>query len=312
MAWRNIIITQQCKISAKLEILIVQTADDLHEIPLVDVDSIMIQTTRAVITTHALSECLKRDIKVICCDEKSMPVGEITPYYSNDSRVSYINTQIKWGKAKQELLWQQIVREKISHQALVLDVLHRKDATALRELAQSVQPGDPDNREAVAAHMYFPRLFSYEFRRSDGLNPLNALLDYGYSLLLSETARQVCANGYLTEIGIHHDSDQNPFNLACDLMEPFRPYIDLTVSGLKEPELTPHTKNYLISTMLKQLPDRNTTLTQSISVFVRDCLRFLSDKRKEIPHLGFFEQEKSSISSNYSDGSEIQDGDENK
>lgn len=290
MGWRNVVITQHCKVSSKFNTLIVQTSDDIHEIPLADINELLLQTTRAVITTHALSECLGRDIKVIYCDEKSMPIGESTPYYSNNTRVTNLKRQIRWQSSRKDLLWQQIVKEKIGHQALTLASCHCDDAGTIASLAKDVRPGDSDNREAVAAHMYFPRLFTYEFTRSDGLNPVNALLDYGYSLLLSATARQICADGYLTELGIHHNNDQNPFNLACDLMEPFRPYMDCLIFGLDDRVLSPKTKQILIKSLLSPQKDKRGTISRQILLFVQQSLRYLSRETEALPHLGFVEE----------------------
>lgn len=288
MAWRNIVITKHSKISAKMNHLVILTDDDSFQLPLDDVAIIVVETTRAVITTHAMSECLARNIKLIFCDSKGSPIGESLPYKINTNRVANIRKQFQWDQKLKDMLWQRIVQEKITHQAYVLSEIDCEDAEAVRKLASVVTAGDMDNREAVAAHMYFPRLFTYEFVRGDDSNPVNALLNYGYSIILSETCRQVAQYGYLSELGIHHDNDKNPFNLACDLMEPFRPYADKRIYELEEKELNPETKVKLVELLRDEIPEQNTNLSHLIELYVRDSLRYLDGSGK-LPELGFIQ-----------------------
>lgn len=287
MAWRNVVVTKHCKISTKMKLLVVQTDDDIIQIPIDDIGIVMIATTQAVITANAMAMLLKKDVKVVFCDDRHMPIGETNPYETEFSRRSCIVRQMSWKEDRKALLWQRVVQEKIAHQVAVL----RKncacpDIEKMEGLVSAVCPGDPDNREAVAAHMYFPRLFTYEFVRSNDDNEINGLLNYGYAVLLSEVSRKIAEIGYLTEFGIHHDSEKNPFNLACDLMEPFRPFVDEKVFEMEERSLDSAAKDELVRLMRIDLPDFGTALTQLINVFVRDALRYLSEGDC-LPTLGF-------------------------
>lgn len=287
MAWRNVVVTKHCKVSVKMKLLVVQTDNDIVQIPIDDIGTLMIATTRAVLTTSAVATLLKKDVKIVFCDDRHMPVGETNPYETESSRRSCIIQQMSWSEERKALLWQRVIQEKIAHQVTVLKKnCVCPDMGKMKSLVSSVRPGDPDNREAVAAHMYFPRLFSYEFTRSNDDIEINGLLNYGYSIILSEVSRKIAEIGYLTEFGIHHDSEKNPFNLACDLMEPFRPFVDAKVLELKEHSLDSEVKNELVRLMRTDLPDFGTTLTQLINVFVRDSLRYLSDGGC-LPELGF-------------------------
>lgn len=287
MAWRNVVVTQHCKISVKMKLLIVQTDDELFQFPIDDIGMLMVATTHAVITSNAMASLLKRDIKVVFCDEKHLPVGETNPYKTESSRRSCIVQQMNWSDERKGSLWQRIIREKIAHQIAVLEEeVVCQDIEKMKRLIPSVKFNDSDNREAVAAHMYFPRLFSYEFVRSDDENTINGMLNYGYAILLSEVSRKIAENGYLTEFGIHHDSEKNPFNLACDLMEPFRPFVDKKVFEMKLHSLDTDAKTEFVKMMRTDLPEFGTTITQLINVYVRDALRYLvSDER--LPKLGF-------------------------
>ena len=290
MAWRNVVVTQHCKISIKMGLLVVQTDEDTVQIPIDDIGMVMLTTTQAVITANAIAVLLKQDIKIVFCDDKHLPIGETNPYETQSSRRSCIVRQMSWRKERKDVLWQRIVQEKIAHQVSVLkEKCACPDVGKLEKLIVSVQPGDPDNREAVAAHMYFPRLFSYEFVRSDDENTTNGLLNYGYAVVMSEISRKIAEIGYLPEFGIHHDSEKNPFNLACDLMEPFRPFVDKRVFELKEQPLTAESKIELVRLLRTDLPDFGTTLTQLINVFVRDSFRYLAGG-EQLPKLGFVDE----------------------
>ena len=281
MAWRNVVVTQHCKISIKMGLLVVQTDEDTVQIPIDDIGMVMLTTTQAVITANAIAVLLKQDIKIVFCDDKHLPIGETNPYETQSSRRSCIRKCARIRALSQE---------KIAHQVSVLkEKCACPDVGKLEKLIVSVQPGDPDNREAVAAHMYFPRLFSYEFVRSDDENTTNGLLNYGYAVVMSEISRKIAEIGYLPEFGIHHDSEKNPFNLACDLMEPFRPFVDKRVFELKDQPLTTESKIELVRLLRIDLPDFGTTLTQLINVFVRDSFRYLAGG-EHLPKLGFVDE----------------------
>ena len=121
MAWRNVVITKHCKISTKLKLLVVQTDDDVYQFPLDDLGTVMISTTQAVVTANAMANLLKRDVKVIFCDEKHLPIGETNPYETESSRRSCIIQQMCWLEERRNILWQRIVQEKIAHQMQVLE-----------------------------------------------------------------------------------------------------------------------------------------------------------------------------------------------
>lgn len=286
MAWRNVVVTRHSKISVKMKLLVVQTDDDVFEVPLDDIAILLIVTTQSVITAFAMAELLSRDIKVVFSNAKGVPIGETVPYETSGGRRENVLRQVNWDTPRKDLLWQRIVMEKIAHQASLLEESGCKDADAVKALAEQVKPGDPDNREAVAAHMYFPRLYSYEFTRSDDDNDINGALNYGYAILLSETARRIAALGYLTEFGIHHDNDKNPFNLASDLMEPFRPYVDEYVLQMKGYDLDTEAKASLVKLIREDRPEIGTSIAQLIAVYVRDALHYLAGGDK-LPSLGF-------------------------
>ncbi|KGO31897.1 type II CRISPR-associated endonuclease Cas1 [Oenococcus alcoholitolerans] len=277
MAWRNILINQHCKISYKLNMCIVQTDTDVRQIPVEDIRVLIIGTTRAVITAYAVMELLRRQVRVLFTDDKSFPIGEINNYIGNGNRNQNIQKQISWRTERKHLLWKKIVQTKITNQAACLKGF-QKDDQSLLDLIPEIMDNDSSNREAVAARLYFTRLFGKDFVRHDDDQKINFLLNYGYSILLSTVSREISANGYLTEIGIHHDSQENQYNLACDLMEVFRPAIDRAVFQMKEYELTLENKITLIEIFDQEISylGQSNTINSAITLFVRKSLNFLS------------------------------------
>lgn len=276
MVWRNVIISHHCKISSKLESLLVQTIDNSYQIPLSDLDMVLIESPRAMISTHALAQLCDRNIAVIFCDERMQPMGQIMPFNGTDSQRAHILNQMQWQKERKDILWQSIVKAKICNQAYVLAQQDVADYDDVAKLADQVVPGDKNNREAVAAHMYFPRLFSYEFTRGDDENPINSVLNYGYAILMSEVARQISVNGYLCHFGIHHDNVNNQWNFPCDLMEPFRPIVDRFVIENELKEINPETKRKLVDLLLAPCPEYHTSLSLAIGKYVHDCIAYLN------------------------------------
>ena len=185
-----------------------------------------------------------------------------------------------------EVLWTKIVSQKIKNQIAVLANYHLNKDEVQSELDQ-LEINDESNREAIAARKYFMLLFDKNFVRRD-TSAINAALDYGYAILLSSFNREIAMNGYLTYFGIHHCSQENPFNLASDLMEPFRPFVDYWVKAHEKiKELTPDIKYGLVELLSLEIKfnGKKTLLTNAITVYVRECLKFLSGDSKELPEM---------------------------
>lgn len=171
---------------------------------------------------------------------------------------------------------------KIDCQRQVLAFIDQ-DQTALNNEMEKLELNDVSNREAVAARYYFKALFGKEFSRAheDGLN---AALNYGYAVLLSLVDRHIVANGYLTEIGIHHGSMENAYNLGSDLMEPFRPVFDQWVSQQSFDELTPNVKFMIVDVLNVVITynDKQELLRNAIAKHVTNCLRYLGGELDDL------------------------------
>lgn len=226
MAFRTLIISTHCKLEYSLEYLVYRGVDATKRIFLNEISTILIESTQVSITTSLINELVKRKIKVIFCDEKHDPIGEITPYNNSHNSSERILTQIERDKDTKDIIWKEIIKEKIKTESLMLRKYGALDASSqLENYLLNVENGDITNREGHAAKVYFNNIFYDGFSRKENCD-LNASLNYGYTLILSQFNRIVTAAGYLTQIGIHHKGQFNPFNFSCDLMEPFRYIVD--------------------------------------------------------------------------------------
>lgn len=226
MSWRVVVISKRAKLDFKLNFLVVRNEDGEKRIFLGDISVLVIESTAVSLTSYLITELITRGIKLIFCDHKHNPYGEVISNYGSYISSGRIRSQIKWEENVKYHIWQVIIQQKIQNQSIILRRVGRPEKAAqLDELSAGVLLGDITNREGHAAKVYFNALFGKDFYR-DADDIRNKILDYGYTILLSCFNREISTNGYLTQIGIWHNNAENPFNLGCDLMEPYRPLID--------------------------------------------------------------------------------------
>ena len=181
-----------------------------------------------------------------------------------------------------------IVSNKVKNQQYILKKYHLVNASAVLALLKSLKPGDESNIEATAAKLYFSALFGSSFvRRTE--NDINAALNYGYSIIRSQTNRCVTMHGYHTAIGIHHHNETNPFNLTCDMMEPFRPFVDEYVYQHQKEEFNQNYRKSLISlsTMEILYNGKHTQLQTAIDLYVLDCIKYMNKEAHTIGKVEF-------------------------
>lgn len=174
------------------------------------------------------------DIVVITCDWRGVPVGGHWPWSSNTRTGARIAAQRELDEHRRGELWADLVTAKIAGQAANLEWVAPDVADRLRILATDVPVGDPSNLEARAARMYWECVFDdFGFLRDQaGLDPRNAALNYGYTVLRGFMLQAICSTGLMPGLGIHHSNRTNPFALVDDLMEPLRPAVDAIVVTL--------------------------------------------------------------------------------
>jgi CRISPR-associated protein Cas1 len=204
----------------------------LASIPVKQIAALILSHPQISCTQAVLSSLAENGGILIACDAKRLPVSMHLPLQANSVQTERLRAQMQSKVPLRKRLWQEIVRAKIKQQAFVLNKLHGSDG-GLSNLANSVRSGDTTNVEAQAARRYWGRLFpNQHFRRDTELGDQNVLLNYGYAILRSITARAICGTGLHPSIGIHHRNRYNAFCLADDLMEPFRPVVDIVVAAI--------------------------------------------------------------------------------
>ena len=244
MSWRTIVITKRAKLDLQLGFMVVR-GEHTTKVALNEIAVVLIESTAVSLTTSLLAELTKRKVKVIFCDEKRNPSSELVSYYGSHDTSNKIRKQIAWRQNTKEAVWTEIVSEKIRKQKELLELLGKEEAELLSSYLQQIAWNDETNREGHAAKVYFNALFGLDFTRTED-NLINAALNYGYSIILSSFTREIVENGYITQLGLFHDNMFNQFNLASDLMEPFRPLVDKCVLEMKLEQFEHEEKMWLV------------------------------------------------------------------
>jgi len=244
-------------LSTKDEQLVIKTAENETSRPLEDIGVVVLDSPQITITQHTIAKLLKNNAAIISCDEKHMPIGMFLNLDGNTLQSQKFQKQTEASEALKKNLWQQTIKAKIQNQASVLQKAG-KDAKRLNYLARNIKPGDSDNCEAQAANWYWSRIFSdyvRDFSRNSNQTP-NNMLNYGYAVLRAASARALTGSGLMPTLGIFHRSQYNAYCLADDVMEPYRPFVDLAVIELLEKhslenceEINQDTKQTLLSVL---------------------------------------------------------------
>lgn len=230
MGWRSVIIANPAQLTLKDHALVVEQNDHRARVMLEDISVVLLEHAQVTLTVPLLSALAEHQIAVLTVNAAHLPNGVLLPYAQHSRALRVQRAQLALSRPNQKRVWQRLVHQKVSNQAAVLDICG--EATVAKKLwrdASRVRSGDPDNIEAQSARRYFPALFGADFTRSDG-RFFNHALNYGYAVCRGAIARSVAAFGFLPAFGVGHRSEQNAFNLADDLLEPFRPLVDLLVA----------------------------------------------------------------------------------
>lgn len=225
--------------------------DEKRTIPIEDIGFVLINHPMVSISMPLLNELASNNIAVVFCDEKGLPQSMLLNFDSNLTQGKIISEQLVAGEVLKKNLWKQIIVSKIKNQSLLLNKLGL-DGESLKPLYMNVKSGDSDNKEGIAARLYFKTLFGKEFTRDRNAGGINAFLNYGYAILRAATVRAALSSGLFPALGIFHHHRSNAFPLADDIMEPFRPFVDEIVYDLflqNQSELTKENKGKLIASL---------------------------------------------------------------
>ena len=261
--------------------------------PIEDLGFVIIESGQVLITSTCLRGLSEQNVAVVICGSTHMPLSQLLPFASNSTAQEITEAQLVATPAMQGRLWRQIIKAKLNNQAEVLELLGRPNVGRLRNLAEMVRNGDPANCEAQGARLYFQGIGGVvEFSRDqDSEDILNSALNYGYAVLRAAVARALIGSGLVCFRGIHHHNRYNSYCLADDIMEPYRPLVDLCVFGdmgpwgnFREEDLTPQMKASLLKILTcdVQVDGNRRPLALAVSSTTASLARYYLGKSKEL------------------------------
>lgn len=274
MSWRTLVIQTEAKLSLRMGHLIIQK-DEPRDIPLEDIDILLIENQACLITGPLLNALASHKITTILCDAHHQPSTVVQALYGHHRQAKKIPIQISWLQKRKERLWQLVIQHKITMQQDVLSMFDPA-SNSLQDHIAAVQLNDQTNREGHAAKIYWHELFNKEFTRGKE-DVLNYGLNYGYGILLAIVSRVIVSKGYLTELGINHCNEYNPYNLACDFMEVFRPIVDQYVKQVIDNEFGSSERLAITQFVNHQvlIKKRRHYLSRAIDIYIESMTKYL-------------------------------------
>ena len=292
MGWKTVIIGCESKVSIAQNRMKITIGNEFQNLPLCDIDTVIFSHTKVVITIPLLSELVRNNIGVIICDERNDPIGIFQPFNGHSLVFKQLIKQINWKITRRKRLWKLIIEEKLQTEIDVLNIVHAEETIIqqIKEYRNSVYTDDQTNREAAGARLYFQGLFGDDFRRNND-DQINYALNYGYKIVASFISKCIAARGMLTQLGIHHIGESNPFNLTYDFIEPFRAVIDIWVYvHIKDCFTVQHRRslvellNYKVNIKVN-IGKKTVRLCDGIEDIVDSYIAFLDERRDDILRL---------------------------
>lgn len=284
MGWRTIVVNTHSKLAYKNNHLVYKSASQNEMIHLSEIDVLLLETTDILITTMLIKRLVDENILILFCDDKRLPIGKLLPFYGRHDSSLQLGRQMSWTLERKGIVWTEIISQKILNQHQFLSELEFKEKSeALLTLHTSLEIFDPSNREGHAARIYFNTLFGNDFSRNKE-TAVNAGLNYGYTLLMSVFAREIVKCGCMTQFGLKHANQFNDFNLASDLMEPFRPLVDQIVYEHRNAEFNVM-KRFLFELFTNQYiyNSKAMFLTNIASDYTKKVIKVLNEQTERIP-----------------------------
>lgn len=282
MTWRSVVISRPARLNREHFSLVV-TQEATVRVPFEDIAIIVLNHREIALTHPVLSACGEYGIGLFSIGDTHLPNGVFIPFLQHSRATRQMRLQMALTRPVVKQAWSSIVAQKISNQAVCLALSDRNGSDRLLSYARRVRSGDPENMEAQAAAFYFSQLFGNNFYR-DQPSRTNACLNYGYAILRGAIARGLVAHGLFPAFGLFHDSEQNAFNLVDDIIEPFRPVVDLHVakiiSGAVSDEITSQDKINLISLLNvdMEMPQGSMSILSSIEYAIESLVRMYTQQ----------------------------------
>ena len=262
----------------------------IGEVPLDSICAVMI-TGHAIVFSQAICTALcENGIPLIIIGANYNPVGILTPLVGQNRQMAVQQLQVDTSRPLEKQLWKRIVQEKIRNQSRVLDKFGLNNR--IKHLTAMVQSGDVGNIEGIGARMYFSELFGNKFLRVHTAPGINSFLNYGYAVLRGAMARMVVGAGLNPSYGIQHHNQLNPMCLVDDLMEPYRPIVDVIVYEIfngddnANRELTVDDKRKLAGILDGEIKTR-TGYSGLVQIMQRDVWNFVNSLKEKKNKLDF-------------------------
>ena len=285
MGWKTIIIGSECTASISMNRMKITIGEDYHTFPLCDIDTVIFSHSRVVITIPLIASLIENNINVVICDSKNDPIGVFQAFNGHCLVFKQLNKQINWKITRKKKLWKRIVELKIKSEIDALNLLGIGGETCntLNEYRNSVYNDDQTNREAASARLYFVSLFGKDFTR-DNEDVINYGLNYGYKILASYISKCIASRGLLTQLGIHHIGESNPFNLTYDFIEPLRVIIDTWVYLNVKEEFNTYHKRELVEILERKvfIGDKWLRLSDGIEDIIDSYISFLNEENDDV------------------------------
>lgn len=285
MGWKTIIIGCESKVSLTLNRMRITIDDEYQNIPLSDIDTVIFSHIGVVITIPLLSKLVENNINIIVCDDKNDPIGIFQPFNTHSLVFKRLNNQLNWKLTRKKKFWKIIIEQKIQSEIDALTIEKKNDLVIkqLNVYKDSVYTDDQTNREAIAARSYFQELFGNGFTRDDN-NVVNAALNYGYKIIASYISKCITSRGLITQLGVHHIGESNPFNLTYDFIEPFRVFIDLWVYENIKSSFSTYEKTEIINILNYKINVNHKwiRLCDAIEDIIDSYIAFLDERENNI------------------------------
>lgn len=233
MGWRTLYITNPAALSLEHNNLILKS-DERFSLPLSDLACVVIESRQVSLTTPLIDALAQSGATLFVCDEKHLPSAQLLPFMAHSRQSAMARRQHAWSAPFKKRCWQRLVQAKCANQSVALAHHNPQSAKVIQTLLPRINSGDTLNIESQAARLYFSTFFD-QFARSSRQDDIrNSALNYGYAIVRGMVARALVGSGFLPTFGLHHSSELNAFNLADDMIEPFRPFVDLLVRAMLE------------------------------------------------------------------------------
>lgn len=231
MAWRMVHVKEGDYLRLRLDNIEIRKLDKKVYIPLAGISVIVLEGNRTSITTKLMSRMSQYNIALVISDDSYLPVGMYLPYGQYHHNAKRVINQANWSDEQKGKGWKEIIGQKMNNQVKFAEFtgVEQPRIDLMNDLLRGLENGDKTNREGHLAKVYFDSLYGNSFTRKDEVF-INAAMNFGYAILRSCMARTVVGNGLITMLGIFHKNEFNSFNLADDLMEPYRPLMDYWIN----------------------------------------------------------------------------------